>query len=414
MNNGPKRMQAGEAEAAPPPPSDVAAVAIRAGSGIATPGRAQPAPGGECLRPYINEQLNSRLPENLPSGPWGIRWQADLEPGFPPAFILQSSDRIVVQGTGRWQMFDVNKNSIHIDNFGPSDIVLDPPNSLLYLADRYGVMEARRLADGTLSFALPISGGIEWQRGFFARRGQEFAVVSFQRAIQPHAAADPNAATIETQDLGNPVVVQDEAVSSAHRTGDFFFATPRAFAAGLGPGIVVAIRNEFLITEFGRKMRARYTDTFDPGPVSLDETARIYALVSREGRSSLWSLTSRGERVFALDFGPETVLKLAPPAVGYDHRVFVTTGDSILCVSPEGKLLWRQPSGGPVAGVAVTPDDELIVAAGSVLAGFDARGTRRVIHDFAGDTLLTPPASVKGGGLLVASARRLYRLETKK
>jgi hypothetical protein len=411
MGNGLNGVQTGEAAAAPPQ-TEVAAVPIRPASGIAVPSHAQPSAGGECLRPYINDQLNSRLPERLAGGAWSVRWQTDLDPGFPPVFVLQSSDRIVVQAAGRWTMFDVNKNPIHSDNFGPSDIVIDPPNSVFYLADRYGVLVGHKLADGSLAFSLPFSGGIEWQRQFFARRGQEFAAVSYQRAIQPHSAADPNAVTIEAQELGSPMTVQDDAVTSAQRTGDFFFASPRAFAAGLGPGIVVAIRNEILVTEFGRKIRGRYSDTFAPGPISLDETARVYALVNRGEHQSLWSLTPRGERVFALDFGPENPLKPGPPVIGYDHRIFLTTGDSVLCVSPEGKLLWRQPAGGAVAGMAVTTDDELIVSAGSTLWAFDRSGTRRVLYDFKGDTLLTPAASLRGG-LLVASARKLYRLEAK-
>jgi hypothetical protein len=398
-------------EAAAAPPEEVPAIPIRPASGVASPPKAQLAPGGECLRPFINEQLNSRLPVRLPRAEWMLRWQAGLDPSVTPAFVLQASDRIVVQGAGSWQLFDLNRNSIFAGSLGPSAITLDPANSVLYFADTYGVITAFRLADGAEAYALPGSRGVEWYREFFSRRGQEFAAVSFMMLLQPHAPTEPNSVIVEDLDLGNPVTVEDGAITSGRRLGRFYFAAPRAYAAGFGPGIVVAIRNEFIITEFGRKIRGRYSDTFDAGPISLDETARTYALVRRNEKTSLWCLTARGERVFAVEFAPDWPVKPLPPVIGYDHRVYLTTGDSVVCVSPEGKILWRQAAGGPVAGMAVTPDDELIAAAGSALVSFGLDGTRHVLYDFKGDTLVTPPASVKGGGLLVASAKKLYRLE---
>jgi len=413
MNDVDEQTQASASQAGAP---DVPGTPIRTAARASTPGKAQPTPGGECVRPYVNDQLNSRVTERLAAGEWHIRWQSAIDPGFPANFVLQGGDRIVVQSSGRWQLFDLNGQSLRIDNFGPSDIVLDPTNKLLYLADKFGVMESRRLSDGGLSYSLPFSGGIEWQRVFYARRGRDFVVVSYERELQSHSPAIPNAVTIEAQDLGDPMQIRNETVASAHRNGDFFFATPRAFAASLGPGLVVAMRNEILVTEMGRKIRVRMTDTFDAGPVSLDETARIYALASRNGRYSLWCLTPRGDRAFAQEFPPDArnpvppTIKPVPPAIGYDHRAFLTAGQNILCVGPDGKILWQNPAGGAVAGMIVTPDDELIVSAGSSLVAFDVHGTRRVLRDFKGDMLRTPPAMVKGGDLLVASSSKLYRV----
>jgi len=41
---------------------------------------------------------------------------------------------------------------------------------------------------------------------------------------------------------------------------------------------------------------------------------------------------------------------------------------------------------------------------------FDLRGKRRVIRDFEGDVLKTPAITASDGDILVASARKLYRL----
>src|SRR5690348_12521860 len=69
-------------QTASPPQHDIPAVPIRPAAHTAAPGRAQPAPGGECVRPYVNEQLNSRVTERLPAGEWRIRWQTSIDAGF--------------------------------------------------------------------------------------------------------------------------------------------------------------------------------------------------------------------------------------------------------------------------------------------------------------------------------------------
>jgi hypothetical protein len=417
MGPGEKAMN-DDQNTSPPGEHEVAGVPIRPAVRPAIPGKAQPTPGGECVRPFVNDQLNSRVSERLRAGEWRVSWQSAIDPGFPPAYVLQAADRIVVQGTGRWQLFDLNGHSVNLANFGPSDIVLDPVSKLIYMADRFGVLEAHRFSDGAAVFALPFSGGIEWQRAFYARRGRDFAVVSYERRIQPHSTSVPNAVTLEAQDLGDPLKIDHEAIASATRTGDYFFAAPQAWGASAGAELVVAMRNEILVTDFGRKISVRMTDSFDAGCISLDDTARIYALAANHGRFSLWSLTPRGERVFAQDFPQDALIPTppinnSPPVIGYDHRIYVTAGQLVLCVSPEGRVLWRGPTGGAIAGMIITPDDQLIVSAGSSLVAFDTHGTRRALSDFRGDTLRTPPAMVKGGDLLVASLNKLYRLSAR-
>jgi hypothetical protein len=174
---------------------------------------------------------------------------------------------------------------------------------------------------------------------------------------------------------------------------------------------VTAIRNEILVTDFGRFVRAKLLETFEHGLLSLDEAGRIYALVRHSGdRSSLWILTAAGERVAAFDFPSDVQLKPIPPVVGYDHRTYFSTADSVICLSPEGALLWRRPAGAAVAGIAVAPNDDLLVAAGSHLFTFNSQGDRKPIHSFEGDMVRTAPAMTQDGDLLLASTRRLYRL----
>src|SRR5689334_7965996 len=67
-----------------PGEQQVAAVSIRSVPAPPAPARAQAVAGSECVRPFVNDQLNSRVSERLPAGSWIVRWQASLDPGFPP------------------------------------------------------------------------------------------------------------------------------------------------------------------------------------------------------------------------------------------------------------------------------------------------------------------------------------------
>jgi hypothetical protein len=393
------------------PAAEVPGIQIRSASSASTPVRAQPAPKGESTRPYINDQLNSRLPKDLADGPLAVRWKADLAPEFPSAFVLAAGNRIVTEAPGRWQLFDAEGKALGAGKLGAGDVVMDASNGLLYTIDPYGVIEAYRLSDGALAYSVSISGGEEWQRAFYARRGNEFAIVSFSRLLQPHAAATPSGVSVDVQDLGNPIDVQQEIVASARQKSRLYFESPRASAALLGDSLITAIRNEIVVTAFGESVRRRLLDKFEAGPLSLDESGRIYILVSQATpQPSLWVLTQEGERVAAFAPPADFTLTATPPVVGYDHQIYLASRHEIIMLSAQGALLWRRPSQGAIAGIAVTPAGSLIVAEGSSLSAFDSKGERQVLYKFEGESLSTPPAMTPSGDIVVASTKRLYCL----
>src|SRR5215469_17549654 len=62
---------------------EVPGTQIRPAQSATPPPRADVIAGGESVRPYINDQLNSRLPQPLAGSPWIVRWQSNLDPEFP-------------------------------------------------------------------------------------------------------------------------------------------------------------------------------------------------------------------------------------------------------------------------------------------------------------------------------------------
>jgi hypothetical protein len=389
--------------------AEVPGIRIRPAVSASAPPRATPPDHGESARPYINDQLNSRLPKDVAAAPFAVLWKADLAPEFPTAYVLAAGGRIVTPAPGRWQLFDNSGQLIGTGKLGAGDAVIDSANELLYSIDPYGVIEAHQLKDAALAYSVSISGGEEWQRAFYARRGHEFAIVSFRRLLQPHAAATPSGVSVDVQDLGSSLQVQQEIAVSARQKSRLYFEAPRASAAVLGDALVTAIRNEIVVTAFGQSIRTRLLDKFEAGPMSLDEAGRIYVLVNQgSAQPILWVLTQQGERVAVFTPPADFTMQAAPPVVGYDHRIYLFSRSEVVALNPQGTLEWRRPSQGAVAGIAVTSGGTVVVAEGSSLSAFDAKGERHVLAKFDGESLITPPAMTPAGDILVATARRLY------
>jgi hypothetical protein len=386
------------------------AVPLRSASSPTVPGRAESSdPSSAATRPFVNDQLNSRLSRPISGAKWTIRWEAELNPVFPMSYILQAADRIVLGGPSFWQLFDLGGKSIILGKHGPGDILLDGKDGSMLFVDPFGVLEAHALADGATRYGVSITGGDEMQRSFFAKIGHRLVVASFAREINPHAPQPFNKSTLEVMDMGQPSVVQSEMLVSAKQERYHYFEAPRITAALLGDIFVAAVRGHLLVTNSGLDIRGNYTADFKPGALSLDESGRIYMLVNVNDRLAVWAITHEGERIWTYQFTPEQVIVPMPPAVDYAHRVFMHTADSVIAIGPDGKLLWEKRVRGPIAGLAVTTDDQTLVSTGSTLTALDPKGEPRTIQVFK-DVLNTPPAMAANGDILVASSKRLYCL----
>jgi PQQ-like domain len=366
---------------------------------------------GGVLRPFVNERLNSRLAESLPSGAMRIRWQKDLSLGMNPIFLLQFGDRILAQGTDLWELFDLTGKSIQVAELARSSVVLDPTNALFYLARPDGTIAGRKLTDGTPAFILPVLFGPHFERSFLARLGQRFLVVSIERPISPHSDRQPNLSLIEVQDFGNPPVTDDLGfLTSAQRTASQDYKTTLLKAALHGERITFATPENLYISDLSLKARSILHEKFEPIAISLDEDGNIYLLVEAEGRKALWRVSAQGGRQMTFLIPRDMQVSAIPPIVGRNHRAYILGTNRVLAIDPDGKLAWVRPLKSAQAAAVITNDDQLLVADGSELTAFDATGERRTLHSFAGELLATPPAITKRGEILVASQRRLYSL----
>jgi hypothetical protein len=378
------------------------------------PGRAPvPAQPWDSLRPYITEGLDSRLPRPVGSGRWQLASTSPLDAEGEPRFVMPASERVLVQGARKWQLLAADGRSIAVDTIATSDLVIDPDQQAFFTGDRYGYLAAISLADGKVSYRATIHGVQTLVRQFFTRRGTEWFIASWEQYV-PHAHVAARGTVLEVRDLGTPPRTQaadgrDTFLTKTRSVSLQTFEETTILAAVAGTTAFAVHANDLIITDLRLRLVGRYSSRFQPLGLSAADH-RAYLLVREGERQQLWSVSDTGERQYSVELPADQAIAPRPPAIGFDHRAFVHGPSHVFCVGADGRLAWEAAAGADIAGIAIAPDDRLLVSAGSKLLAFDARGTRRVLWDFGADSLVTPPAMSRDGALYVASRAHLYRL----
>jgi hypothetical protein len=364
-----------------------------------------------CPRPFVNQQLNSRLAYPLGTGDWKIQWQEDIAAGLYPSYVLEAHDRIVVQGNDRWQLFDADGKSILTAPLGPSSVFIDSANSLFYLSDENGYIAARRLSDGGEEFVFHGYFGNDFRRTLIERNEGRMLIVSIERQIDAHGRHQPNLSVIEVQDLGAPLKINaDHILVSAKRQTNLMRDTINLHAAMRGETLVLATDQRIYFTDLALKINSVLQAEFTPLAMSIDEASRVYLLVQTKAGLELWVVTKDGKRVLSSVLPQDMRVNPTPPIVSYNHRIYILGADRVMAIAPSGRLAWVRSLKTARASAVVTADDQLLVSDGSELVVFDESGKRRVLQTFADDVLTTPPVLSSDGEILVASEHRLYCL----
>jgi hypothetical protein len=361
---------------------------------------------------FGNSEQNSRLPGSLSAGAWPVRWQAALNASSPVKHVVQAADRILTEGGGLWQLFDLAGKSVAQGRYTGSHVVLDAPHSLFYFIDTDNFLVALRMENATKLFMTSPSFGDNFVRPLLVRRNNRFVLAGVDTGGGAHRPVPPNLSVIEFDDLG-PELKTDETglLFSLIGTGKLLVGTNKLAVAMHGDTVVFAVPGRVYLSSSDMKPSAAFDGDFEPVALSLDETGRMYLVALRGGRHELSILSSTGALIGAHPLKPGMEQLIAPPIVGYDHRVFIVSPSTILALDASGNLLWEAGTGALAAGAAVTPDGQLIVSAGAEIFAFDDRGRRTTLHTFPGESLTSAPILTAKGELMVASRSHLYCLK---
>jgi len=390
----------------PPKPVSVPGVPIRQVDVRLPLPKASPAPGTGCPRLFCNDGLNSRLPATAPKDGWKIRWQAPVIPGYTPTTVVQDGDRVLAYGGGAWRLFDLDGKPLQDGRNGSSGMVLDAAHGLFYFVNPDGFLAAHRLSDGKAEYNLNPAPGDAWP--FIARRGNRFidAAVDLPKPYRPEP---PNRAVLQHLDVDAKIEVDSvKVVSNLTALATLQLKTSTMLVAMRGDDVILAAPGRIFLSPSDLQPRAALDEDFAPRSLSVDELGRIHLIVETGDKLSLWVVTPDGSRTVSRPLNPEYGPPIAPPVVGYDHRIHLVTADGIVALDAYGDPLWERRPQGRVAGAGAAPDGQLIVAAGRELQVYDSKGEREILFRSAAAALITPPAMSASGEIFVATAEVLF------
>ena len=366
--------------------------------------------GSAYPRALANAALNARVTAILPRA-YRERWKAEHGLRETPQAALCASGRVLVYGGGSWRLLDDRGKSVAQGSYGSGPIVLDAGNNLFYTVNANGYLVAIKLADGVLLFRHSLDYADNLVRPLVARIGDRLLAGGSELRSYPETRVPPSLTAFEFIDLDAPLRTNDSgSVLSLKDSGVLEVSTSRVWSAIAGSELVFAVSGRVYWASTNLKVKSAVEGDFEPLSLSLDESARAYLLVESGGGMRLWVLARDGHRT--VDYPvplPQRDL-VAPPAIGYDHRIFLVGAHLVVALDSAGKLLWERPVAGRVQGASVTPDGRLLVGAGNELLAVGADGETTVLYRLP-EPLSAAPAIILNREILAVSAKTIYCLE---
>jgi len=357
---------------------------------------------------YGNLRHDARMGGALPVGSWQVRWHTSVWLLNQHGAVLHTGDRVLVHDWRHWKLFDTSGGMVNGGSMADGEVSIDPDHGMFLLWNTTGAAEARRLTDGQRAFDLQLSEPKRMSKvTFLARVGRRVVAAGVEQPAQ--AALGPNLSCIHVHDLGDPIRVDTQyRVQPPNPPLRLIRKHPDLQVALSGDRLFLAAPRWFYRTDLALYVEAAWTADFEPVAMSVDEAGRIHAVVRTADQLALWVLSPQGERVVGLDL-PEVRFVLGPPAIGYDHRVYVLAPGRVIAVEPGGTFAWDVAVEGGNAGWGVTADHRLLLSNGPKLLSVGPRGRPTVVHEFDAP-LATAPVLTRGGRILVATAKTLYCL----
>lgn len=382
-------------------------------SSAATPRRrANATASTEFTHRYANPAHNSRLTVGLSGQKWGVRWRMSVNPEFPPTAILRGGERILLQVGGGWQLLESGAGKQVAEGAGGRSVAfIDGGAKLFYFVNATNYLEARSLTNGEMIFQSPLGAAENFKWSFLFRAGNRLFMAGFETEIFSHTPRPPRRSEIDMLEMSPELKVDEyKQIMSLTRAEALHFNDPVLLAAAQGDTIFAVLQNHIVLIGSDFVLRTVYQGDFKPLLLSLDEAGFMYLVVEGKGGKFLWVVAPDGRKVSDTKLAANQQDVVLPPVVGYDHNVYLLTSRVVSAFSPEGKLLWEQPLGGAIAGAGVTPDDRLLVAAGSELGVMGQQGESVVLFRFEGEQLLTAPVLTSHNEILVGTDKHVYCL----
>lgn len=355
------------------------------------------------LRRFGSDAQNGRVGLTLPSGTWRLKWQAVFPTPTQPQQVLQAADRILVAGAERWQLHDRQGRLLRSGSLAAGP-VLDPPNRQFLLAEKPGSVLSYSLDAGRRIWELPSVSAEGARRTYLARRQSAFVLATEYR--------DQRRTLVESFELGDTPQISDEVLTSARRIALLEYPALGVRAAAVDNLLALAMPGRLVVTDRKLRLRDEYDRPItDPASISLDEAAHIYLLAGAPANRELVVFSPKGEELLRMPVGRDEGSAPIAPAIDFRRHIRLALGDRLLAISPAGDQEWSSALPG-IAGLLVTADNRVVVAAANGIHAFTIEGERKLLFGLNQEPLLAGPVLTAEGDLLLASAARLFCLSS--
>lgn len=363
------------------------------------------------IRPYLTDELNSRLSIPLPKGRWEIQWRTPVLSEHSPLQLTQALERILlIYGGWPKQLFD-RTGKLLSSNLGDGYLpLMDPQSPRLYLAGQ-SYLRGFSLEDSSSVFQY--NPGLMGRFQYLLQRPSRFLTAGSSWIMHPHGGIMTDDSRLVVSDLGSPPKADGMGfLTSVHVLGELLINTSRMTVAAHGDTLVFAVPNHIFYVDMDLKLLRAFSGTFEPNRISLDEGGRVFLAAGEPGHPEILAISGQQTLSWRTSIPVTAGALLAPPIIGYDHRVYWLGQKQLVALSPKGDIHWTVDLVAP-SGALVTGDNRLLVADGERMLVFDQTNRPVELVHFPGEKLCTNPVLTPDGELIVATDKKLYCLKVK-
>jgi hypothetical protein len=375
------------------------------------PGTLPPAqPGnGAYTRRFGNIRSDSRVLQ-LADGRYAIAWSKEINI-TKPDLLLHGAGRLAVQGGGRWLLFSDTGSPVGEGDYGPSDISIDDRAGLLTFVNRLSFVQAHRLSDAKFLFRFSLTYSDLFGRPLLARIGDRMYAVGVEAQAFPHRPKPPNRSLIEFKQIGAPLNISKEGdLLSLTDESRIEIASAELRVAADEQTIVFSTPGCLYIAALDLNVQKAFTGDFRVEMMSRDERQRTYSvMLAPGGQRMIQVINDAGEVQVQVPLDTRYGPPIAPPAIGYDHRIYYAGRSMVAAFTHEGQVLWEHPAR-DCHGIGVMPSGAVLVSTGSRLLRCKSSADPDVVFEFPREKIATAPVVSGSNEVFVATEAHVYCL----
>jgi len=286
-------------------------------------------------------------------------------------------------------------------------MTLDPAMGRFYSLGTGNSLQANALTNGELQFTVPLGYNEAFAWPLLHRSGKRLIAAGTEQKMFSPRGVPPTQSLIQIIEDGSPAQLSPyKVLLSVDAQEDLLFNNPTMLPVAAGDMIWAVLPNLIVRTSASQEIAGAWSDTFEPVYASADEAGWLHLVAAVGERRELWIVRPEGRRTVRTDLKVENRAVSGPPAIGYDHRVYLWTSQLVAAFSPEGRHLWDCVLAGPIAGLSVTPDDHLVVAAGERVYVIDQTGKALPLLEI-GEPVTAAPVVTAEGDIIVGTGTRV-------